>query len=244
MSEQHHPTTRNCPHCGNRFDPAVWNQKFCSRECWLTANHDKVRAIKRASEERRNPRKPMEARVCAHAHCRKSFETRKRLQIFCSKKCRHNAHYRRHRPRYLANRKRWIKENREKARAAVRRHHAKYREVVNAKTRQRYANRTTEALRLKNLEGLDIKTGLRLSLAAHRLAAGINPYQMAPDVYPDSSDPGNAIKQLVRRFQVVPDEEKQRIMKLEESQRKSEAQEIRARLHVELAKPQKKTEKI
>jgi hypothetical protein len=98
-----------------------------------------------------------------------------------------------------------------------------------------------ELERLKNVEGLDLKTGLRVSLAAHRDLAHKSQYQMAPDIYPDSSDPFNAIKQLFRRLRPVIEDEKQRVTKLTDDERQRDAEDLEARLKLELAKPPKKS---
>lgn len=111
------------------------------------------------------------------------------------------------------------------------------------KQRRRAAElaKLAERDRLKNVQGLDLKTGLRASLAAHRASRGKKPYQMASDIYPDSSDPFNAIKQLFRRIHPVIKDEQQRVADLTDDQRETEVNDLEARLKRELAKPLKKS---
>jgi hypothetical protein len=115
--------------------------------------------------------------------------------------------------------------------------HKAYRRKYAARDRAKLA----EAVRLKNVEGLDLKTGLRASLAAHMTLIGKKPYQMASDIHPDSSNPFDATKKLFRRQPVVIADEKQRIAKLASDERQREAINLGERLHHELAKPQKKS---
>jgi hypothetical protein len=226
---QHH----TCPHCGTDFETSSWNQSYCSRSCWLAENIDKVKAIKRQSAARLHPSKPLQQKDCAH--CGNPFTTRISWQAFCSEKCRANAHYRRHKPRYTAYTKLYRKAKPEKARAACKRHHAKYSSRENAKTRQRYMRRTTQALRLKNLEGVDLKTGLRISLVAHRFLQNVTPYAMRNDIYPDSADSHDAIKKIIKNHQARIEAEKQRISALSFDQRQDEAVELLTRLSSTLA---------
>jgi ribosomal protein L24E len=116
---------------------SVWNKRFCSRQCFVDHNRDSIRASKKRWEERNHPKESLLTKNCAH--CSKSFQTRKKLQIFCSAKCRANAHYRRHKPRYTSYTNKYRTEHPEKARAQCRRYYAKRRTTENAKTRQRYA---------------------------------------------------------------------------------------------------------
>ncbi len=100
--------------------------------------------------------------------------------------------------------------------------------------------------RLKNIEGLDLKTGLRASLAAHwtLLLEDKSQYEQAQAtcqrLYSDSADPLNATKQFLRRWPQVIEDEKQRVAKLDEDQRQMEVKDLEARLERELAKPLKK----
>ena len=95
--------------------------------------------------------------------------------------------------------------------------------------------RRTETRRFRNLEGLDLRTGLRVSLAAHLALEGIKPYTMRKDIYPDSVDSAGAIKKLFLNHESKLDAEKQRITALPEDQRRLEADDVRTRLNAALA---------
>lgn len=90
--------------------------------------------------------------------------------------------------------------------------------------------------RLRNLEGLDIKTGLRISLAAHRSLDGLNLWAMKNDIYPDSNTPGDSAKKLFANHRPKIEAEKNRISALPENERQREAGQLRLRLGAELAK--------
>jgi hypothetical protein len=96
-----------------------------------------------------------------------------------------------------------------------------------------------EAERLRNLEGLDLKTKLRVSLLAYRLLGDANLYAAMEYVYPDSGGPYNAVKQLERRFHAVIEDEKKRLAKLSDDQQRLEAEHLHARLLRETSKPKK-----
>jgi predicted nucleic acid-binding Zn ribbon protein len=144
---------KRCAHCGKKFRSSRPKQRFCSVRCRQTnyriSNPEKIRAIRRAWDLRNHPRKQPELKACGT--CSKPFETSDPQKKFCSEKCRDADHYKRHREKILARRKKWIAANRDKARAQVRRHHARHRDVLNAKTKARYAERKAELERLRAL---------------------------------------------------------------------------------------------
>lgn len=106
--------------------------------------------------------------------------------------------------------------------------------------------KSADVERLQNVEGLDLKTGLRASLAAHwtLLLEGKSQYEQAQAIcqrlYSDSTDPLNATKQFLRRWPQVIEDEKQRVAKLDGDQRQMEVKDLEPRLKRELAKPLKK----
>jgi hypothetical protein len=108
-----------------------------------------------------------------------------------------------------------------------------------AEFRARQQAKLAAAERLKNLEGFDLKTGLRVSLLSYRLLNDANLYAAMEYVYPDSGDRYNAIKQLDRRFHAVIDDEKERLAKLTDDHRRLEAEHLHARLLREISKPKK-----
>lgn len=111
------------------------------------------------------------------------------------------------------------------------------RDAVSSWARTQWAKRhvlIAEAARLKNLEGIDVTIGLRSSLAAHLLLGGGKPYAIAPDIYPESTDPHNAMKTFMRRWQHIVDVEKRRICKLAENVRRAEVTVLTNRLRIAL----------
>jgi hypothetical protein len=93
-----------------------------------------------------------------------------------------------------------------------------------------------EGQRLRNLEGLDLKTGLRVSLAAHLSLKGLKPYAMRRDVYPDSLDPADAIKKFFKNHGLKIQAEKKRISALIRDEQRIKAEQLRTRLATELAR--------
>jgi hypothetical protein len=106
--------------------------------------------------------------------------------------------------------------------------------------RRRQAN-VRLAGRLKNVEGLDLKTGLQVSLLAHRFLEGADLYGMRDGdvIYPGSQDPYSALRQLQSRFSSIVGIEQARIAALPVEQRQSEKLNLIARLRGEEAKPKK-----
>lgn len=103
--------------------------------------------------------------------------------------------------------------------------------------------RLNGAKRLENIEGLDLKTGLRVSLLAHRFVEGAKLYDMREGdiVYPNSQDPFAALRQLKQRFSPTIEAEQTRIAALTGEQRRIEKAQLSARLSTEEAKPKKTT---
>jgi hypothetical protein len=116
----------------------------------------------------------------------------------------------------------------------------KDRERNRAKYQVRQA-KLAEAERLKNVEGLDLKTGLQISLLAHRLVEGASLYDMRDGdiVYPKSQDPFAALRQLHKRFSPIVEAEQERISALADEQRTAEKVLLTERLRREEAKPNK-----
>src|SRR5439155_23346164 len=166
------PPQQACAHCGHDFEPSSKRQRFCSRKCqaanYAENNREKVTASKRGWKQRH--RKPLQVKACALARCGKDFETRISQQKFCSEECREKDHYIRHRQRYDAYSKQYRERHPEWAKEAAKRSYRRHKTKRNAESRQRYDEAKKEradAKRLKNVEGSDLKTGLRVSLAAH-----------------------------------------------------------------------------
>ena len=99
----------------------------------------------------------------------------------------------------------------------------------------------TERERLKNIEGLDLKTGLQISLLAHRLVEGASLYDMRKGdvIYPNSQNPFAALRQLQKRFAPIVKAEQARISALEGEHRTAEKALLSERLRREEAKPKK-----
>jgi hypothetical protein len=114
--------------------------------------------------------------------------------------------------------------------AKARRNNPKWKE----KSKERWAERKrtlAEAERLKNVEGLDLKTGIRVSLAACLSLEGANPYVMRNEIYPDAADSFDSVKKLFSSNRVSNIEaEKRRMAKLPEDQRRAEGDHLRRRL--------------
>jgi hypothetical protein len=131
-------------------------------------------------------------------------------------------------------------DNRKQRESYARRYPNRSPEKVEKDTeRSRVKYRATQAKlakadRLKNVEGLDLKTGLRVSLAAGLLAEGATPYLMRDEVYPDAKDPLDSIKKLLSNRAAPIDAEKLRFAGLPEDQRRAEIEDLRVRLHREL----------
>ncbi len=107
---------------------------------------------------------------------------------------------------------------------------------VSAWARNEHAKRKSDLARLKNLEGLDLISGLRLSLASHFSLDGLTLYAMRDDVYPDSVDSYAAIKRLFTNHKLRIEAEKGRITKLSDDQRQTEVQSLRSRLQSDIGK--------
>jgi hypothetical protein len=106
--------------------------------------------------------------------------------------------------------------------------------------RERRKERLRKAMRLENTQGLDLRTGCQVTLAAHEELNGKKRYQMAPTVCPGNADPFDGIKKLYRRLSAIISDEKRRIAQLTTAQRQLEIREIESRLRKELSKPPKK----
>jgi hypothetical protein len=135
----------------------------------------------------------------------------------------------------------WPKNNPERATATNRAWRAALPperiEILYQKTRdwrERQKADALEAKRLRNVEGLDLTTGLRASLTAHGQFDGTRPVELAIYLYPGSDDPFGAHKQLKRRQSVAIKDEIARVGKLSDDQRRAEKADLRARLDREL----------
>jgi hypothetical protein len=62
------------------------------------------------------------------------------------------------------------------------------------------------------------------------LLKGMTAYSIRNEIYPDSSDPFNAIKRTLKNQNVILEAEKQRISKLPEGLKQTEENNIRTRL--------------
>jgi hypothetical protein len=119
------------------------------------------------------------------------------------------------------------KRRQESGRAAYAKNPERYKE--------RHKRKRAEYARLKNLEGLDLKTGLRVSLAACLSLEGEKRYAMRNEIFPDSVDSRDAIKKLFKNHQPRIDSEKKRISALSENERQFEAKYLQTRLATQLA---------
>jgi hypothetical protein len=88
----------------------------------------------------------------------------------------------------------------------------------------------TERQRRKNLEGLEIQTGLRISLIAHRLVEGLKPYTMKDEIYPDAKDSHDSIKKALANHDVKIQDEKKRVAALPDEVGRTEAEDLSRRL--------------
>jgi hypothetical protein len=93
-----------------------------------------------------------------------------------------------------------------------------------------------EAERVKNLEALDVnvKTGLRISLAACLSLQGAKPYVMRNEIFPDGSKPLDNIKKLFSKYELTLEAEKNRLRKYSEDERRAQGERLRVRLRRKL----------
>jgi hypothetical protein len=247
-------TERTCPHCGKEFVAKLSIQVYCDPRCrnnaWAHREREKERA-------RRGP-----------TLCRCGKDVKPPHRKHCSDECRRETFAEGHREKLRQKAAAWraslSPEQRARRQALNRGYQVKKRELnregVNAEVRQwriknperykahvkrandRKRDKLRDAERLLNVEALDLKTGLRVSLLAHRFVEGASLYDMRNGdvVYPKSQDPFAALRQLRQRFSATIQDEQTRITALPGEQRQSEKLKLIARLKHEEAKPQKK----
>ena len=97
--------TLTCPECGVTFTKTAHNQTCCSRKCSEERNRTKVRehyVLKRGGEhhsraERAKAAQADKARITLTCpECGVTFVAKSRHQVYCSKKCANEGHYKRH----------------------------------------------------------------------------------------------------------------------------------------------------
>ena len=137
-------------------------------------------------------------------------------------------HYLTHREKYIAASVQRHKENPGAHKKAQAKHRAKPESKAKAKGRK--LKHWAKMKRSENLIGMDLKTGFRVSLVAHRLLEGASLWAMKDDIYPDSSDPFNAIKRLRANHKATIESERQRVAALPEDLLRHEADDLRIRL--------------
>jgi hypothetical protein len=237
---------KTCPVGQHKFKTRKPLQVYCTPAHRMAAKYQRNKPRIQAWQNARNARKaaarPKVKKICPG--CGTEFETSitNLRKIYHDQECgmkhrevlRHDIILAKRRERRARN----PEKVRARAREEYRRNPQKYIEFTKAR-RKKEREKLAKAGRLQNVEGLDLKTGLRGSLAAHGLFNGKNTYEMASDVYPDSSDPFNAIKQLVRRLGAVIEDERKRVSKLSADQRRREKEDLESRLKHEVAKPKK-----
>ncbi len=113
------------------------------------------------------------------------------------------------------------------------------------RVRKFMARQRAKAERLQNLEGIEFKTGLLISLTAHGWHRGAKSlYEMRDSIYPDSTDALSAIKKLGQRFDHIIEDERRRIAKFPDEQMRAEEKDLKTRLNRELAKSKKTAIKV
>jgi hypothetical protein len=255
--------TRVCEHCGCTFQSRNKIQKYhnpsCEKKAYNLRNAEKIRAVQRARraadpetyrawqrEYRRGNAEKIRAQGRAayarNADKRRVQERERRAADPEKYRLRQREYRKQNAEKVRARQARYYTADPDRYRAYARTAYAKNPDKLKARSRARNLHiraKLAEAERLTRVEGLDLKTGLRASLAAHAAFQGKKPYQMARDVCPDSVDAFDAIKKLFRRFPTLIEDEKKRVAKLPENLRQTEAENLAARLKRELAKPKK-----
>jgi hypothetical protein len=181
---------------------------------------------------------------CNTPPCRRARGASHSSEYYSLHKAARLKYAREHRDRDNATRRARYRRNPRKVLRLNKQRRAKYFPKIQEANRKRYVRereKLAEAERLKNVEGLDLKTGLRVSLLAHRFVEGAKPYDMKDGdvIYPGSQDPSSALRQLQSRFSAIIQIEQTRIRALPLEQRQSEKLNLIQRLRAEEAKPKK-----
>ena len=232
---------RECIGRGRHFTPADGRQTYHDRKC------------QKAAFERRKNAAKLKPKVCVGVKldltpCGIHFKPKKMSQKFHSDECQKRTRYLRDRQKnvqaalertrriredpvahaaWLAGRKSYRESNRDKISKWAHSHY-----VRKGKALQK--SRMAAAKRLKNLEGLDLKTGLRISIASNLSLEGANLYAMRNEVYPGAKDSFDSIKKLFANHAVKIEAEKKRLCRYSEDLRRAEGERLRNRLRREL----------
>jgi len=210
--------------------------------------------ITSVAEQLSTPKKPQgKKQKCAgYRRCGIEFVPKRKDNIWHNKRCSQKARAERDREKLNARSRKWAELHPDKVIEAGRkwrRNNPEKQAAIDARWRKNNPEKVklrnkrgstsrhaklAELKRLKNVERVDLLTGLRLSLAAYLSLEGVNPHAMRNEIYPDAKDAADSIKKLLGNYRPVLEAEKKRLTARPEHSRRDEVADLRIRLYREL----------